>query len=311
VTGEFTKDMILQSAHEVDTRELADELELTARREQKGKECHRWGCGIITIALTGLGISLGVVFGTRNPGIRTTVPTVSPSTSPSAVPSSAPTGHSDLLFDDLPDYTQESLQNSSTPQWNSWDWLSNHQNITRLPEWRKKQLFALATFFSAFEGEHWNKPIRERWMDDIVDECLWFSSDLGLVVGGDFVEWQIYLGGFIPTETGNNKGEFKHLNMQDLQLSGFAPSIPPEISLLHSMSVIMLSANAFDGHLNDMIPAELFAMTNITNLYLDTNNLTGLLPTELGRMTILEVLNLDSNSFSGSLCSELGEMNSW
>jgi hypothetical protein len=80
---------------------------------------------------------------------------------------------------------------------------------TRLPEWRKKQLFALATFFCAFEGENWNKPIRERWMDDTVDECLWFSSDLGLVVGGDFVEWQIYLGGFIPTETGNNKGEFK------------------------------------------------------------------------------------------------------
>jgi Leucine-rich repeat (LRR) protein len=309
VMGESTMDMNLQTAQQVDSRVLANALELTTRREQQEKECRRWGYGIITVSLVVIGLSLGVGLGTRKPGIIATVPTVSPSTSPSCVPSSAPTGHLDLLYDDLPDYTQESLQNASTAQWKAWDWLSNHQNITRLPEWRKKQLFALATFFYSFEGENWNPLIGERWMEDTVDECLWFSTQHGFFDEGGSFELST-TGDGLSDYSCNSLGEFAWLDLQNLQLSGFAPYIPPEISLLSSLNRISLLFNDLEEPLNNMLPAELFAMTNITFLEFGKNYLTGLLPSELGRMTNLEFLNLFSNFFSGSLFSELGEMTS-
>ena len=107
-------------------------------------------------------IIVGAVVGSKNRTLEVVqAPTPKPTMAPTEIPSSAPTGTLDLLVEDLPDYTRESLKNGSSPQWKAYDWLLNHGNITRLPEWRKKQLFALATFYYAFEGPHWPQYIQD------------------------------------------------------------------------------------------------------------------------------------------------------
>jgi hypothetical protein len=150
----------LQEAQRVDGGRIVEAL---TAREKKKLQFQRWGICFVAVCLVVIGVILGVGFGVEGSGTITIAPTMSPSAAHSSMPSSAPTGYLDLLFDDLPGSTQKSLQNSSTPQWKAYNWLSNHQNITNLPEWRKKQLFALATFFYAFEGEL--EPTYSRKMD--------------------------------------------------------------------------------------------------------------------------------------------------
>jgi hypothetical protein len=308
VTEESTMNMILQEAQQVDANELAEELELTTIREQKERECRRVGYCIIAVALVALTISLVFGLGMRNPNIVTIAPTVSPSTAPSAVPSSAPTAHLHLLLKDLPNTTQESLQHPSTPQWKAWDWLSNHQNITNLPEWRKKQLFALATFFYTFEGENWNPLIRERWMDDDKNECRWFSLGNGYFMdSGEYIEYpedSLY-----RYPSCNSAGEFISLDLQDLRLNGLAPPIPHEISLLSSLNGISLYASSIEAPLNYLLPAELYQMASfLLFLGFGENSLNGLIPSELGLMTSIRYLDFDANNISGPLPTELGRM---
>jgi hypothetical protein len=314
---------ILPRAQQVDANQLARNLEFTTIREQKEKECLRVGYCIISVALVVLAISLGVGLGTRKSNMST-VPTVSPSTTPSFVPSSAPTGHLDLLHDILPRHTRESLQNYSTPQWKALDWLSNHQNITKLPLWRMKQLFAMATFFYAFEGENWPDLMQRAWMDDKVDECLWFNGKYGIFDNGQYEEELS-----IFPDPCNNNGEFQSLVLANLELSNLNPSIPPEITLLSSLLVfsviwsnistqftdmlepLLTNITNLQLHLNSIsgsLPSDLGIMTDMELLSLSENSLVGILPSELGLMTKLKVLSLNYNSFSGSLPSEMGRM---
>jgi Leucine-rich repeat (LRR) protein len=308
VTGQSSLNMMLLTAQQVDADELAEEQVLAAVKEQKERECHRVGYCIVAGTLVVLAISLGVLLGTRKL-VKITItnaPTLSPSMIPSAVPSSAPTGHLDLLQLDLPDYTQESLQNSSTPQWQALQWLHNHQNIAFLPEWRKKQLFALATFFYAFEGENWPDIIRREWMDDKVDECLWFSSKYGLFDNhGKYVEQETT---FYDTEPCNNHGEFQMLLLANLELENLNPSIPPEVTLLSALSILALPFNNISAQISSILTSELYQMANLTVLNMHSNLIRGNLPSELGLMTQMTTLLLSSNSLSGSIPSELGLM---
>jgi hypothetical protein len=301
VTNESTMN-ILQEAQQVDAQELAMVLERTSIKEKKERECRRVGYCLISGSLVILAIFLGVGF-TRKPAIVTTAPTVSPSTAPSSVPSSAPTSHLDLLVEDLPDYTQESLQNYGTPQWKAWKWLSHHENITNLPDWRKKQLFALVTFYYSFEGENWNSLIRDYWLDDTKEECIWYSGVFGFFLStGEY--WDQPKAN-LPC---NNLGELTSLDLKDLQLSGLAPYIPPEIALLSSLKSIKLQENEIQMPLTVMLPAELYQMTNLRVLWLPRNSLTGLIPSELGLMTQMTNLDLRENNFSRPLPTELGRM---
>jgi hypothetical protein len=228
VTEESTRFLALPKAQQVDDNKLAAELQLTTIREQKEKECRRVGYCIITVSLAVLAISIGDGLGTRKVDISTTVPTVLPSISPSFAPSSAPTGHLNLLKDGLPQHTQETLKNYSTPQWKALAWLSYHQNIATLPEWRKKQLIALVTFFYAFEGENWPAIIKREWMNGKVDECLWFSSKYGVFhSNGRYEEGE----SFQALPPCKDNGVFQSLVLMDLKLSNLTPSIPPEVTL--------------------------------------------------------------------------------
>jgi hypothetical protein len=307
VTEESIRNMSLETAEEVDDIELAKDLMLTSTREQEERECLKVGYCIITVSLLALAISLGIGLGMREVDIITAAPSMSPSMTPSSVPSSAPTGHLDLLQRDLPIYTQDSLQNSSTPQWKAFDWLSNHQNITNLPEWRKKQLFALATFFYAFEGENWPDIIQGEWMDDKVDECLWFSNIYGFFDSNEHYEEGLTEGVAPLGDPCNINGEFQSLVLSNLELSDLTPSIPREMALLSALSVLLLPLNNISVPLSDILHPEL-SMTNMTQLLLGENFISGSIPSELGRMTQMSAVWLSANSLVGLLPSELGRM---
>jgi hypothetical protein len=167
---EDPEDGTIMHANPVDMDEVRD------RKQQAKKQQAVFVSAMILVCIAAA-VILGSLVGThyQDPKLAPAkeVPTAHPSMSPSEAPSSASKGAMDVLFMDLPDHTQGRILNSSTPQFQAWEWLSNHQNITGLPEWKMKQLFALATFFYAFEGENWNPLIKDKWMDDTKDECLW------------------------------------------------------------------------------------------------------------------------------------------
>jgi len=78
----------------------------------------------------------------------------------------------DVLLQNLPNDTLVSLQNASSPQSQAWDWLEGHKNVSNFEEWRKVQLFALATFYFSFQGQLW-APEYSGWLDETKDECQW------------------------------------------------------------------------------------------------------------------------------------------
>jgi hypothetical protein len=297
VTEESTL-TILQEAQEVDAYQLSKSLQKQAEKdlkELKERQCHRIGYCLIAGSLIVISLSLGTGLGLRK--VDTNAQSLSLSMAPSSVPSSAPTSYLGLLYDDLPIFTQLSLQNYSTPQWSAFDWLSNHQNISNLPEWRKKQLFALATFFYAMQGPSWNKKIRNDWMDETNDECNWFSSLLFGVFDPVTRQW---------SETANysscnTNGEMEVLAFQYLQLAGLEPSIPPEIILLSSLASISLYQSNITASLHHFLPSELYQMTNLTTLHVSSNSVVGEIPSELGLLTSLTILSLSDNALHGKL----------
>jgi hypothetical protein len=267
-------------------------------------------------------IIVGTVVGTRQRQPEVVMATLAPtaylSMEPSEAPSSAPSSELNLVFMELPKQTQDNIQNSSTPQYMAWDWLMTSNNITNLPEWRKKQLFALATFFFAFEGENWNPLIRERWMDDTKDECLWFSSGFGYFDdNGYYEEWSLEMDGIPQVNPCNDRGEFIWLDLADLQLSGLAPFVPPEVFLLSSLKSILLYQSDIELPMASALPSELFRLTDLSEtggisrlegLSMEINGLSGQIPSEMGMLTNVVFLYLRDNSFTGLICTELGEM---
>ena len=137
---------VLQEALRLDANYLAARQKTI--KERKQQECRQIGNFVIVVVVVVIAISLGIGM-RRDSNTETSMitPTVTPTAGKGLTSSSLPIGHLDLLYVDLLEYTQKSIQNASTPQRAAWEWLSNHQNISQLQLWKKKQLFALATFF--------------------------------------------------------------------------------------------------------------------------------------------------------------------
>jgi hypothetical protein len=265
----------LQEARELD----AEELERKAVKEQKEQQCRRIGYLVIAIAMLIIGISLG--FGLQ-PEITETAapPTIYLSVEPSQSPSMAPTGGLDLLLVGLPNHTRASILVLDSPQQKAFEWLSGHQNMTTLPEGRKRQLFVLATFYYAMDGPTWRPEIRDNWMVDTKHECDWWSSSFGSFdseTGGRWSETTKVL-----SEPCNNASEFQAINLDDLQLYSLEARMPPEIALLTSLRSISLYNNSINASLDDFLPSELYQLTNLTQLNLASNHhLKMELPNEL------------------------------
>ena len=220
----------------------------------------------------------------------TVIPTKSSASSPPPSPSSASTSVLDSLYNDLPAYTIASLESTNSSQSRAWLWLENHPNISNLPEWRKKQLFGLASFYYSFQGPSWPPVIdsaSNTWLDENTEECHWFPGS----------------GREIAC---NPLGEFEVIHVEGLQLLGLAPSIPAEIECLTSLDSLSLPNNDISGPLENLFAIWFFypdfKIPRVLNLA--NNRLTGTVPYEISFNPSIEVLILANNSL-GQGTSEL------
>lgn len=282
------------------------------RKEEQALKQKKTLCLLaVILSLLAVGIIIAFVFGGKKGEVQTIAPepTGSPSLAPTGAPSSAPTGVLDALMEDLQEHTLSKLENSSTPQARGYGWLLNHPDLPEIDEWRKMQLFAMATFFYSMEGTNWPTDYKEGWMLDEEPECQWFSNDHGSFNSDHaWVEYSLEHQALLPSVcTEDNR-------MQVVSLNGIReweqpPIIPPEIGLLHSLKKFRLSSNYIHGNLSQFLPTEFFELANLTEVDLGKNNLAGTIPTEFGQLTGLAELHLPSNALTGTIPSELGLLN--
>ena len=324
------QEVVELSASEIARRDL--KLQRESRRRQEEQQCHRIGCAIILAALGALIVSVGVILHDRN-SPQTTATLASPPALPVASSTTAPTAPkspAEVFRESLPSYTQESLQVHNSAQTLAYNWLTLvYRDFFALEEWRQVQLFALATFYYAFEGPHWPAPIRNDWMTDKKTECYWHSSKYGSF--DESGQYQEMNASTMAPCTDN--GELQALILTGLGLSNHTPTIPPEISLLSSLKILQLPNNGISTHLFDLLPShlfqmdqleelalymnyfldgpipdELYSMSSLKRLVLSSTALSGTISNRIGLMTTLEWLDLAENVFSGVLPSELGQL---
>jgi len=100
----------------------------------------------------------------------------------------------------------------------------------------------------------------------------------------------------------NNLINLAHLDVSDNNLVIPFPSTMNELSNLKSLYT---GFNSFEEH---PVPTFLESMTNLQELSMKQNKLTGTIPTFMGVLVNLQVLDLDYNQLEGSIPSELGSL---
>ena len=99
--------------------------------------------------------------------------------------------------------------------------------------------------------------------------------------------------------TTDPQGNVVALWLRENNLSG---TIPPEIGNLKLMSSLHLSLNELTGD----IPSQIWQLTELTILDLQSNKLTGTIPPEIGNLKLLGFLYLAGNELTGEIPPELG-----
>jgi Leucine-rich repeat (LRR) protein len=118
---------------------------------------------------------------------------------------------------------------------------------------------------------------------DAVHDNLFFFA-----VQDNNLEWRI-------PESINNLINLKHLDISANQMSLPFPSTMSQMSNLASLYT---GINGFGEH---PIPGFLASMTNLKELSMKQNQLTGQIPAFIGGLTNLQVLDLDFNRLSGAI----------
>ncbi|CAB9505241.1 Leucine rich repeat N-terminal domain [Seminavis robusta] len=179
------------------------------------------------------------------------------------------------------------LNNPNSPQSRAASWIAQDAFSADLQTSDPKyaQRFALATFYFATNGDHWEQCGRESstcataaWLSD-VDECTWYS--VGCTQQGDVFEIRF------PPDGNNLVGHF-----------------PAELSLLTGMKRIMASSNAIGGSLD----APLTGLSLLEILYLPANQFRGSIPDSLYSLTRLNTLSLADNAFTGTISPDIGQL---
>lgn len=109
------------------------------------------------------------------------------------------------------------------------------------------------------------------------------------------------LNGNIP-ESISNLVNLKHLDVTANQLT---LPFPSTMGQLVNMVSLYTGINGFTDH---PVPDFLASMTNLRELSMKQNSLTGAIPAEIGLLTDLQVLDLDFNKLNGTIPEELGNL---
>lgn len=125
----------------------------------------------------------------------------------------------------------------------------------------------MATFFYAFEGPQWLGGIPPDWLDENLNECLWLSGEYGSFCDQRYFDFRSE-----AIETCNSDGKFQSLSLRCMKLAGLRPSIPPEIELLTSSTVILLPQNSISAPISSILPSENYQMKNLTEYIVAENS---------------------------------------
>jgi Leucine-rich repeat (LRR) protein len=288
----------------------AEPVHLKDQRDHKGPLSKFLLVGWL-VALLATACIVGTILGKNQPTPAENHSSLRPQAY-SPAPTEAPSSPLDFLMATLPDYTKESLQDPFSPQTQALNWLAEHQNITNLPEWRKTQLFALATFFYSMSGPNWPTHMLRSWLDDQVDECYWFSSNEGtFTANGSFVQGAALYSFFDMDYQFCNEttGQVVDLTLDSMALANTRATLPPEIELLTSLNYLFIMRSHIPGNLEDFIPTQFYHMSNLIEASFESNSFTGTIPTQLASMApFLEYLDLGDNHLHGTIPTELGSM---
>ena len=134
---------------------------------------------------------------------------------------------------------------------------------------------ALVALYNATNGSNWT------------DNTNWLSDQ-------PISEWHgVAIGGV--------SGQVTKLDLRRNNMTG---SIPPELSYLSKLKILILNENALAGH----IPAELGSLDKLSYLDFLGNRLSGQIPHQLGNLPNLLLLDLSYNELSGQIPAELGAL---
>ncbi|KAK8278172.1 hypothetical protein V6Z11_D09G024000 [Gossypium hirsutum] len=122
---------------------------------------------------------------------------------------------------------------------------------------------------------------------------------VSLSLSGNFIDYNASALGLLTNLTHLKK--LMTLNLRYCDLSG---PIPPHIGKLESMVDLDLSHNGLVGP----IPSSVSSLTNLSSLFLQSNQLNGSIPEDIGGLTNLVELDLSSNRLSGHIPSSLGQL---
>jgi hypothetical protein len=184
----------------------------------------------------------------------------------------------DAIFALLSQVSGAALQNSTSPQYNAYQWIVNKNQVPVAAESKLLQRYALATLYFALSPALMSQG--DLPSDSASsDECSWSTvvCDMNMTTG-------------VVTE----------INMASQM--NFDGTIPAEIGLLSSLQKLDLYNNSIQGS----IPAKLWTLTNLKGLYLNNNQMTGQAMTDAtGDLKELVHLYLGNNEFTGSIAATL------
>ncbi|KAL3908280.1 MAG: hypothetical protein SGARI_003135, partial [Bacillariaceae sp.] len=293
-------------AQALDERELEDELkerifgeaveaEAIEHRDDARKENSRrekWIVSIVAIVLIVVAVIVGVLVGKKQSSSN---PAASGSTTPASAPTASPTVDATLspsqqelmefLLPLIPQQSQQALQDTSSPQYQAFLWLSAMDVLLSNPDAESiLQQYALAAVYYATNGDEWVRS--DGWLE-AGDPCIRERE------AGDEVMFGV---------TCLNRPQVQELR---LPLNGLMGNLPQELSLLSDLRVLDLSGSFLEG------PLDFDSLTDmLETLWLGGNSLTGSISSSIGKMERLRGLSLESNPLSGTLPTELGLLES-
>ncbi len=156
---------------------------------------------------------------------------------------------------------------------------------------------ALVSLYDSTDGDNWTD--NTGWKTDDLE--TWFGISLYQGRVSEIYLPKNNLNGNIPPAIGDLD------SLVGLQLalnSMLTDSIPPEIGKLKKLQTLFLGSCNLIGN----IPPEIGGLTNISQIELLDNSITGAIPAVLGSLGKLQSLHLSYNELSGSIPPELGDL---
>lgn len=292
-TNDNTNDQLVQAKPVMDDEEscLPTSVAKSAQlydKERQRRQLQWWvGASLVLAMLMVLGLLVGVIVRSqRDESPVKLVYVRTPDAAQTGIPTMAPTE----FVVGLPETTiQTILVDTGSPQAQAYEWLQNDPYLMDYSESRKVQRFALAALFVATntaypEIRSWTNA--SNWLNYEIHECQWYSSPYSEDNAG------------LKCDTENR---YVDLHLKENQLNG---TLPPEVSLLTSLTRINLSHNQLKG-----VPSEIGMISSLESFQIENNTLTSL-PSEFGMLTLLKQLHISDNTISGNVPSEIGLLTS-